>query len=542
MPPQPRYLTNFDARRIPWRSTDILIIGGGVAGLRAAVEAGKKARVLLVMKKTLHDSNTEWAQGGVAAALDRGDSIASHVRDTLDAGKGIANARVVRTVIKEGAQRVKELIAWGTQFDRSSGEIRFAREGGHSRARILHAHGDATGAEIARALIERVKAQPNVEVLESAFVLDLVVKGGRCCGALVVGGDGAKSGIAAGATILATGGCGQLYRETTNPEVATGDGLAIAHRAGAELEDMEFVQFHPTALYIAGAARALMSEAVRGEGALLRDRLKRRFMPDYHPDAELAPRDTVSRAIVRQMRATSDTQVYLDLTHLPATKIRERFPGLAKLCRSFGLDIARDPIPVRPAAHYMVGGVKTDLRGRTSLPGLWAAGECGCAEFHGANRLGSNSLLEGLVTGVRAANDALRQTGGQAGRRAGGPASRRNAAISLTANDSQSTGEGLPPVDVVDLRASLKALMWREVGVERDGDGLRRALQTIDFWKKYVLPREFSTVAGWELQNMLTVSGIVAKCALARDESRGTHYRTDFPETDDKKWKRHQVV
>jgi L-aspartate oxidase len=535
---QPRYLTNFDSRRIPWRSTDVLIIGGGVAGLRAAVEAGKKARVLLVMKKSLHDSNTEWAQGGVAAALDRGDTIASHVRDTLEAGKGIANARVVRTVIKEGAVRVRELIAWGTQFDRSSGEIRFAREGGHSRARILHAHGDATGAEIARALIERVRAQPNVEVIENAFVLDLVVKAGRCCGALVVGPDGARSGIAAGATILATGGCGQLFRETTNPEVATGDGLAIAHRAGAELEDMEFVQFHPTALYIAGAARALMSEAVRGEGALLRDRLKRRFMPDYHPDAELAPRDTVSRAIVRQMRATNDTQVYLDLTHLPAVKIRERFPGLAKLCRSFGLDIARDPIPVRPAAHYMVGGIRTDLLGRTSLHGLWAAGECGCAEFHGANRLGSNSLLEGLVTGVRAANDALRQIGGQAG----GRASQGAAALSSISNHTQTAGDGLPPVDVVDLRASLKALMWREVGVERDGDGLRRAIQAIDFWKKYVLVREFSSVAGWELQNMLTVSGIIAKCALARDESRGTHFRTDFPETDDKKWKRHQVV
>jgi L-aspartate oxidase len=524
-----RYLTNFDGRRIPWRSTEILIIGGGVAGLRAAVEAGKKARVLLVMKKTLHDSNTEWAQGGVAAALDRGDTIASHVRDTLDAGKGIANAQVVRTVIKEGAQRVKELIAWGTQFDRSSGEIRFAREGGHSRARILHAHGDATGAEIARALIERVKACPNVEVIENTFVLDLLVKGGRCQGALVAGPDGARSGIAAGATILATGGCGQLYRESTNPEVATGDGLAIAHRAGAELEDMEFVQFHPTALYIAGAARALMSEAVRGEGAVLRDRLKRRFMPDYHPDAELAPRDTVSRAIVRQMRATNDTQVYLDLTHLPAVKIRERFPGLAKLCRSFGLDIARDPIPVRPAAHYMVGGVKTDLHGRTSLPGLWAAGECGCAEFHGANRLGSNSLLEGLVTGVRAANDALRQL-------------KPAPVLTSVGNRTQTPPEGQPPVDVVDLRASLKALMWREVGVERDADGLKRAIQAIDFWKRYVLPREFNAVAGWELQNMLTVSGIIAKCALARDESRGTHYRTDFPETDDKRWKRHQVV
>ncbi|MCE9581923.1 MAG: L-aspartate oxidase [Planctomycetes bacterium] len=524
-----RYIANFDGRRIPWRSTDVLIIGGGVAGLRAAVEAARKASVLLVMKRTLHDSNTQWAQGGVAAALDRGDTISSHVRDTLEAGKGIANPKVVRTVIREGAIRVKELIAWGTQFDRSSGEIRFAREGGHSRARILHAGGDATGAEIARALIEKVKSLPNIEVLENTFVLDLLVKSGRCCGALAAGPDGAKQGIAASATILATGGCGQLFRETTNPDVATGDGLAIAHRAGALLEDMEFVQFHPTALYIAGAARALISEAVRGEGAVLRDRLKRRFMPDYHPDAELAPRDTVSRSIVRQMRATNDTQVYLDLSHLPSTKIRARFPGLSALCRSFGLDIAKDAIPVRPAAHYMVGGVKTDLLGRTSLPGLWAAGECGCEEFHGANRLGSNSLLEGLVTGVRAANDALRQLG-------------KPPVLSALLCHSQSAPDSQPPVDTVDLRSSLKALMWREVGVERDGDGLKRAIQTIDFWKRYVLPREFNSVPGWELQNMLTVSGIIARCALSREESRGTHYRTDFPETDDAHWKRHQVV
>ncbi|MCC6738696.1 MAG: L-aspartate oxidase [Planctomycetia bacterium] len=525
----PRYLVNFDARRIPWRTTDVLIVGGGVAGLRAALEAGKKSRVLLVMKRTLQDSNTAWAQGGVAAALDRGDSLASHVKDTMDAGKGIANAQVVRTVIREGAQRVKELIAWGTQFDRSSGAIRFAREGGHSRARILHAHGDATGAEIARALIERVRACANVEVLENTFVLDLLVKGGRCWGAIAAGPDGSRSGLSAGATILATGGCGQIYRETTNPEVATGDGLAMAHRAGAALEDMEFVQFHPTALYIAGAARALMSEAVRGEGAVLRDRFRRRFMPDYHPDAELAPRDTVSRAIVRQMRATDDTQVYLDLTHLPSAKVRDRFPGLAALCRSFGLDIARDPIPVRPAAHYMVGGVKTDLCGRTSLPGLWAAGECGCAEFHGANRLGSNSLLEGLVTGVRAANDAVRQP-------------KPPPPLASLHSAAQTPPPADAPVDVVDLRAALKALMWREAGVERDAEGLQRAIRAIDFWKSYVLPREFRSVAAWELQNMLTVAGIIAKCALARDESRGTHFRTDFPETDDRRWRRHQVV
>ncbi|MBI2921049.1 MAG: L-aspartate oxidase [Planctomycetes bacterium] len=526
-----RYLVNFDGRRIPWRSADVLIIGGGVAGLRAAVEAGKRARVLLVAKRTLGESNTQLAQGGVAAALDSGDTVESHVRDTLDAGKGISDPKVVRTVIKEGAARVKELIAWGTKFDRRGGEIHFAREGGHSRARILHAGGDATGAEIARALIEHVRAEPNIEVIENTFVLDLLTRKGRVAGALASLPGGGLQGISAPCTILATGGCGQIYRETTNPEVATGDGLSIAHRAGAKLEDLEFVQFHPTALYIAGAARALISEAVRGEGAWLRDRQKRRFMPDVHPQAELAPRDTVSRAIVRRMRETDDTQVYLDLSHLPAARVRERFPGLAELCRTYGIDIAKDPIPVRPAAHYMVGGVRADMNGRTNLPGLWAAGECACAEFHGANRLGSNSLLEGLVFGSRAAVDALRQWPKGA-----------MASPGHFSYDGPLASSSEPPVDVADVRASLKALMWREVGVERDAEGLRRGLEAIEFWKSYILTRQFPDAAGWELQNMLILCGLIAGCALARDESRGTHYRTDHPETDDARWKRHQVV
>lgn len=525
----PRYLVPFDVRRLPWRTADVLIVGGGVAGLRAAIEAGRRSRVVLAVKRGRTDSNTQWAQGGVAAALDRGDSIRSHVEDTIGAGKGIADERVVRTVIREGALRVRELMEWGTRFDRERGAIRFAREGGHSRARILHAHGDATGAEIARALLEKVRAEPNIVVLEHTFVLDLLTRDGRCVGAIAAGPDGQLQGIAAPRTILATGGIGQLYRETTNPDVATGDGLAMAHRAGARLEDMEFVQFHPTALYIAGAARALISEAVRGEGALLRDRLRRRFMPDYHPDAELAPRDTVSRSIVRQMRATDDTQVYLDLSHLPGAQVRKRFPGLVALCRTYGLDIARDPIPVRPAAHYHVGGIQIDLRGRTSLPGLWAAGECACAEFHGANRLGSNSLLEGLVFGTRAAQDAVRQKL---------PEVRTPPAVSF-----RRTARALPPaLDLADVRASLKAVMWREVGVERQADGIERAIQAIDFWKRYILPCVFESPAGWELQNMLEVSGLLAGAALARQESRGTHHRVDFPETDDVKWKRHQIL
>src|SRR3954454_12061486 len=409
---QRRYLVPFKAGRLAQQFTDVLIIGGGVAGLRAAIAAAEGGGdVLLLTKDTLEQSNTWYAQGGIAAVLQQPlDSYESHVSDTEKGGAGLCDHEAVEVVVKEGPQRVLELLSWGANFDKDPAKahgLAFTLEGGHSVARILHAYGDATGKELAQTLIKTVRSRESIRTSEKSFAIDLLTHDGRCVGAMALV-DGQINVIWARSTILASGGAGQLYRETTNPRIATADGHAMAYRAGATLQDMEMVQFHPTTLYVAGGSRALITEAVRGEGAYLVDRNGYRFMKDYHEMAELAPRDVVSRAIVEQIRKTHFTHVYLDVRHLPAAEFRERFPQLAKLVDEFEINPAKDLIPIHPAAHYMIGGVDVDLHGRSSLSGLYAVGEASCTGLHGANRLGSNSLLEGLAFGARAGVDAAK--------------------------------------------------------------------------------------------------------------------------------------
>ena len=398
----PRYLASFHPKRAPHYFTDVLVIGGGLAGLRAAMAVDPRFDVLVVTKEAVRESNSAYAQGGIASVLGPEDSFENHVEDTLAAGRGLCDRRVVELVVQEAPAAIEELIAWGVEFDRRDGDLALGREGGHSHSRIVHALGDATGKEVMRGVIERAKSQENIDLWPDTFTVDLLTSDGACRGAVVWNKHHGKTLIWAKAVILCTGGAGQLYRETTNPPVAAGDGHAAAYRAGAELRDMEFMQFHPTVLYIAGSSRSLITEAVRGFGAHLLDATGQRFMFDYDERGELAPRDVVSAAIVDQMKKTRHPNVYLSMAHLDAEKIAARFPGIVKACSQFDLDAASDWIPVRPGAHYMIGGLTTDLDGATTLPGLWAAGEASSTGLHGANRLASNSLLEGLVIGKRA--------------------------------------------------------------------------------------------------------------------------------------------
>jgi L-aspartate oxidase len=519
-----RYLRSFQPKRINHRFTDALILGSGLAGMRAALELGDRHSVLVITKEGAAQSNSSWAQGGIAAVWDPADRFESHFQDTLIAGAGLCDTRTVDVVVREAPDRVRELIEWGAKFDTVDGRIDLTLEGGHSAHRILHALGDATGRELMRAVLAEVARRPGIEVVENRFTLDLLVHEGRCEGALIADRDGALTAVWSRAVILATGGCGQIFRETTNPAVATGDGLALAWRAGASVQDLEFIQFHPTVLYVAGLARHLITEAVRGEGARLVDSLGHRFMPDYDPRGELAPRDVVARSIVRQMARTQHPCVYLDQSHLDAKRTRERFPGLNELCHRFGIDFARDRIPVRPGAHYMIGGVTTDHDGRTDLPGLWAAGEVAATGLHGANRLASNSLIEAVVFGRRCGASAAEAMDGAAG--------------GLKLHPVPTRANPAPPeeLDLRDIRNSLAAMMFREAGIERSADGLSRALEQVRFWSQYVLGREFPSREGWELQNLLTLSALIVESALARMESRGVHLRRDHPETDDARW------
>ena len=526
-----RYLVGFDPRELPHHFTDVLVIGGGVAGLRTALGISNSHRVLVVTKDEVRESNSAYAQGGIAGVLDPEDHFEDHIADTLAAGKGLCDSEVVAVVVREAPRRISELIEWGTHFDEVNGQVALTREGGHSHARIVHALGDATGREVMRAVIHEARVRRNIRIWQNSFTIDLLSHEGRCRGALVWDRRRGPALVWARAVMLATGGAGQLYRETTNPAIATGDGHALAYRAGAELRDMEFMQFHPTVLYIAGSARQLLTEALRGEGAYLRDRNGLRFMPDYHPLAELAPRDDVSRAIAAQMARTQHPCVYLDLSHLDAAYIRQRFPGIDRICRGFDLDITRDAIPVRPGAHYMIGGVTIDAHARTTIPGLWAAGEVTSSGLHGANRLASNSLLEGLVYGARAAEDIVHLLDSQ------GPARLEVPPIAGAA-DALDGGENL---DLADIRDSLRALMWRSVGITRDASGLAEAAEQVDYWCRYVLGQVFHDPAGWTMQNMLIVARLMIAAASEREESRGVHTRRDFPNPDPA-WARHIAI
>ncbi|QDT03912.1 L-aspartate oxidase [Rubripirellula lacrimiformis] len=525
----PRYLTPFDSRRALHRFADVLVIGGGLAGLRAANAVESHQSVLVVTKDKLRESNSNYAQGGIAGVLDPDDCFESHVSDTLAAGGNLCDLEIVNMVIREGPRRIEELVRWGTQFDHSDGELMLGREGGHSRERIVHAHGDATGAEVMRAVIERTRKAANIDIWENAFTADLLTYDGRCRGALIYDQLGQPVMVWAKETILCTGGAGQVFRESTNPSVATGDGTSLAYRAGVELRDMEFIQFHPTVLYIAGSSRSLITEAVRGEGAHLVDTNGHRFMPEYDGRAELAPRDVVSQSIIRQMAATKHSNVYLDLSHLDPKHVLSRFPGIAEACKTFGLDITSDRIPVRPGAHYLIGGVSVDRQGRTSLPGLWAAGEVTSSGLHGANRLASNSLLEGLVYGAHAGEAASRMAAEQRSKLEALP-------ISHPVHD------GAESFDVADVRVSLKSLMGRLAGVERTEQGLREAEDSIRSFAAYVMPHQFTSVEGWELQNLLLTASFIVDAAQVRNESRGVHFRSDFPVPDDDHWRCHLTM
>jgi len=521
-PPIPRrYLVGFDPRELPHHFTDVLVIGGGIAGFRSALGIPDSYRVLIVTKDEVRESNSHYAQGGIAGVLDPEDRFDNHIADTLAAGKGLCDPEVVETVVREAPTRIAELVDWGTHFDEVNGQVALGREGGHSHARIVHALGDETGREIMRAVILNARTRRNIRIWQNSFTIDLVTHEGRCRGVLVWDRRRGFALVWARAVVLATGGAGQLYRETTNPPIATADGHAMAYRAGAVLRDMEFMQFHPTVLYIAGSTRHLLTEALRGEGAYLRDRHGERFMPACHPLAELAPRDVVSLAIAAQMAKTQHPNVYLDLSHLDATDIRRRFPGIDRLCRNFDLDITRDPIPVCPGAHYMIGGVKVDLQGRSTLPGLWAAGEVSSSGLHGANRLASNSLLEGLVYGARVAGDVLAELD------AAGPQSLEVPPVCMPL-----VQEDQARIDLGDLRESLRALLWRRVGITRDRAGLSEAAEHVDHWGRYILPLEFHDMPGWTMQNMLIVARLMIAAALEREESRGVHFRRDHPEAD----------
>jgi L-aspartate oxidase len=520
-----RYLVSFDARNTFHRFTDILVIGAGIAGLRAALEVDPKLSVLVATKDRITESNSSYAQGGLAGVLSPEDTFENHVEDTLIAGDGLCHRDVVEQVVHEAPAEIEKLIAWGTKFDLENGSLALTREGGHSHRRIVHALGDSTGFEVMRAIIATARTSQNITLWDDTILIDLLTDRGQCVGAIVSRNGMGKLLIWARQVILAAGGCGMVYRETTNPPVATGDGMAAAYRAGAELRDMEFMQFHPTVLYVAGSARYLVSEAVRGEGAYLRDVNGERFMPAADPRAELAPRDVVARAIFRTMERTQHSNVYLDLSHLDPQMVLHRFPGINRVCKGFGLDITQDRIPVRPGAHYMIGGVTVDACGRTSLPGLWACGEVSSSGLHGANRLASNSLIEGLVFGALCGRGAT-EAAGQI----------RSDRIALPLCYSVPESESKDHLDIADLTASLRNLMVRKMGIVRERNRLIEALQDVGFWCRYALTREFDNRAGWELQNLLIIARIMIDAAAIRDESRGTHFRSDFPTKDDACW------
>lgn len=513
--------------------TDFIVIGSGIAGLRAALEiAASGARVTVLTKERTDESNTEYAQGGIAVALSEDDQIALHEEDTLSAGAGLCDPEAVRVLVEQGPPLIEELIAWGTEFDRERGRLAFTQEAAHSRRRILHAHGDSTGKEIVRALIARSRSIENIAFLAHAATEEVIVEDARCVGVRYLDPlVRAPRELRARGIVLASGGAGHLFLHSTNPAVATGDGMAMAFAAGAQLADMEFVQFHPTALNIEDAPRFLLSEALRGEGGTLRNQDGERFMPRYHERAELAPRDIVSRSIVAEMERTATRTVYLDMTAHNSRFLRHRFPKIYDTCRRYGIDLARDLVPVSPAAHYIMGGVRTDLDGRTTLAGLYAAGEVACTGVHGANRLASNSLLEGLVFGARAGKAAAEDDTKTkiAAARGSEETSRRQASERLLTDRRRTIGEV-----ALAVRKRVRRLMWERVGIIRTRESLQRALT------------EFEQIARAPLasasRNFLTVATLIARSALWREESRGAHYRQDFPARDDEHWKGHSII
>ncbi len=532
--PQPRYALPFRPRVLPILRWPYVVVGAGAAGAAAALTAAAEGVEVLVLDKSpCGDSNTRWAQGGIAAAVSPEDSVELHGRDTREVGCGLCEPEVVERVVAEGPETIRWLEGMGVSFDQGSRRPEpLTREGGHSLSRVLSAGGDATGLAIHRALTGRLRGDPRITVRSDLRVLDLLTVEGACLGCLCLEERGGLLLVLAGTTVLATGATGQLFRETTNPVGATGDGLGIAFRAGAVLADLEFVQFHPTTLYIAGAARVLISEALRGAGARLVDRHGRPVMEGVHEDLDLAPRDIVSRAILDRMVEIDDTNVYLDASRVSG--VQERFPRIARMCASFGIDISKDPIPVRPGAHYMIGGIRTDLDGRTDLPGLLACGEAAATGLHGANRLASNSLLEALVLG--------RAAGRLAGER---PEPPEPGLLKGVDDDPEHWREAAAPEDLPlnfdDMLYSLKSLMWRQAGLVREGWQLKDALSKVEFWQRVLRSRPSPTAAYLDLASLLQAGLLVCASALWRRESRGTHFRRDFPGSEPA-WLRHSRI
>jgi L-aspartate oxidase len=583
---------------------DFAVVGSGVAGLRAAIELSSAGSVLVLAKSNLSDSATAWAQGGIAVALSDEDEISLHEQDTLNAGDGLCRPESVALLVEEGPKYITELIEWGTEFDRAGTKLAFTREAAHSRSRILHAHGDSTGREISRALLARAHTIPHLHLRAHSLTTGLILENGHAVGVRFLDeNDGSLHELRAGAVLLATGGLGQIYRETTNPDVATGDGMAIAYEAGAVLSDMEFMQFHPTALAIKGAPRFLLSEALRGEGGILRNILLERFMKRYAEAQELAPRDVVARAIVSEMHRTNAPHVYLDMTAKPAEFLQKRFPRIYSTCLSYGLDLATDLAPVCPAAHYMMGGVKTDLWGRTSIPGLYAAGETADTGVHGANRLASNSLLEGLVFGARSGQAMMTDRSvvvhesdhapsanskhahgakHKSSALPGGPAPKPDAhhanstpahatasasarsvvnhstKLAASAAHSSKTAAAMAAAPIAtpisrsasspstaqpataDPLTQIRDLMWRHAGILRNGKELCSAIAFLE--KMQLLLPANPTRHDYELSNLHSLALLMARSALAREESRGSHYRSDFPYRDDDLFQKHSLI
>jgi L-aspartate oxidase len=527
--PPPRHLLAFSSGALPPLFADVAVVGSGIAGNVAALSAAESgARVVHLTKDGALESNTRWAQAGVAAAVEAADSVARHVEDTLAAGDGLCSRAVVESIVGEGPEAIRELERRGVEFDRAvDGSLLLGREGGHSCRRVAHASEDGTGLHVQRALGRAVARERRIRVLEGGFAVDLLTESGRCVGILVqVRGE--LRVLWSPAVVLATGGAARLFRESTNPAVTTGDGIAMAWRAGASVRDLEFMQFHPTVLYVPGAARKLLSEAARGEGAVIVDQRGERFLERYDPRAELAPRDVVSRAIVAHLTEHGDDHALLDLRPIPAQRLRERLPGVVETGRAVGIDVEREPLPIRPAAHYTIGGVVSDLDARTSLPGLFAAGEVTSSGLHGANRLASNSLLEGVVCGRRA------------GLRAAEHATRCGGARVL---DLRGRGPGTESseVDVDDLLRSVTSLVWRRAGVRRRGDELAEGQRDLRRWSRLALRHELPDPRGMEAQNLCLLADLLLEAALLREETRGVHWRSDFPARDDPRFRAHVV-
>jgi len=510
------------------RRTDFLVIGSGIAGLRAAADLALAGDVLILTKADPTESNTGYAQGGIAAALGPGDSPDLHAADTMAAGDGLCVEPAVRVLVEDGVRYTRELVTSGARFDREpSGELSFGREGAHGLRRVMHA-ADATGREIGRALWNQVAEQSRVRVERNARVTRLLVRQGKCVGAAYEDERGTHT-VEAAAVLIATGGAGQVFRETTNPSIATGDGVTLAWHCGARVADLEFVQFHPTALSAPGAPRFLLSEAMRGEGAFLLNDAGERFMTRYEAAGELASRDLVSRAIVREQQRTGKP-VYLSMQHLDPAWVRTRFPTIADACREAGFDLATDRVPVGPAAHYAMGGVETDLWGRTTMAGLLAAGEVACTGVHGANRLASNSLLEGLVFGARAAQAMLL------------PPEAGHLAEAVTRVRTVRTVPQVPKGTLPPTEDSVRELMWNAVGLVRERSSLEAAIDRLDAWYAAVAPGIEAgglSAADWRLASIVTVGRLMARAALRREETRGGHARSDFPARDDVNFKVH---